>query len=95
MDPIQNETMYQVLVFSTILAPIVTAVVELIKRSLPRLEPYLALLSVVVGALLGAAAYPFTDFELTARLWAGGIAGLASTGIYNSLLTRKPPPSDK
>jgi hypothetical protein len=62
-----------------------TAVVELLKRSFSRLEPYLALLP-------GAAAYPFTDFELTARLWAGGIAGLASTGLYNSISTKKPPP---
>ncbi|SDC14812.1 Bacteriophage A118-like holin, Hol118 [Terribacillus halophilus] len=92
MDPIQNETMYQVLVFATILAPIVTAMMELLKRSFPRLVPYHAILSVVVGALLGAAAYPFTDFELAARLWAGGIAGLASTGLYNTLFSRKPPP---
>ncbi|QXE03448.1 holin [Terribacillus sp. DMT04] len=84
--------MYQVLVFSTILAPIVTAVMELIKRSLPRLEPYLALLSVVVGVLLGAAAYPFTVFELTARLWAGGIAGLASTGLITRSSQKTPPP---
>ncbi|WP_428848878.1 holin [Terribacillus saccharophilus] len=92
MDPIQNETMYQVLVFSTILAPIVTALMELLKRSLPRLLPYHALLSLVVGAVLGAAAYPFTDFELTARLWAGGLAGLASAGLYNSFSSRKHPP---
>ncbi|MFP7479112.1 holin [Terribacillus aidingensis] len=92
MEPIQNEIMYQVLVFATILAPIVTAVMELLKRSFPRMVPYQAFLSLVVGAMLGAAAYPFTDFELAARLWAGGIAGLASTGIYNTLLTRKQPP---
>jgi RsiW-degrading membrane proteinase PrsW (M82 family) len=92
MDPIQNETMYQVLVFATILAPIVSAVMELLKRSLPRLKPYHALLSLFVGAMLGAAAYPFTDFELTARLWAGGLAGLASAGLYNSFSSRKHPP---
>lgn len=92
MEPIQNETMYQVLVFATILAPIVTALMELLKRSFPRAKPYHALLSLVVGALLGAAAYPFTDFELTARLWAGGIAGLASAGLYNTFSSRKQPP---
>lgn len=92
MEPIQNETMYQVLVFATILAPIVTAMMELLKRSFPRLKPYHAVLSLIVGALLGAAAYPFTDFELTARLWAGGVAGLASAGLYNTFSSRKHPP---
>ncbi|MFP7492310.1 holin [Terribacillus saccharophilus] len=92
MDPIQNEAMYQMLMFATILAPIVTAVVELLKRSFSRLASYHAILSVLVGAMLGAAAHPFLDFELTVRLWAGGIAGLASAGLYNSFSSRKPPP---
>ncbi|SEQ11509.1 hypothetical protein SAMN04487883_10344 [Bacillus licheniformis] len=36
----------------------------------------------MIGLLIGAAAYPFTDLELVLRLWSGGLAGLTATGLF-------------
>lgn len=73
----------QIMVFATVLCPIVTALVELVKRTFPNLSKRaVPLLSVVVGLLIGAAAVPFTDMDLVFRLWSGGFAGIAATGLF-------------
>lgn len=74
--------MEAVLIFATILAPIVTALVQLVKQTVSVPKNYLPLTAVVVGVLLGAGAYPFTDLDLVLRIWAGGFAGLAATGLF-------------
>lgn len=74
--------MEQVLIFATVLLPIVTAVVELVKKTVNFPKNLIPLISLVVGLFIGAIAYPFTDFELILRLWAGGFAGLAGTGLF-------------
>lgn len=74
--------MKEVLLFATVLLPIVTALVQLLKITVPIKKNFVPLLSFVVGILVGAAAYPFTDLELMLRLWAGGFAGLAGTGLF-------------
>ncbi|EME75209.1 hypothetical protein CHCC20335_1870 [Bacillus paralicheniformis] len=38
--------------------------------------------SFVLGIAFGAVAYPFTDLDPVLRLWAGGFAGLAATGLF-------------
>lgn len=80
--------MEQVLIFATVLLPIVTALVELVKRTVNIPKNYLPLISLIVGLLVGAIAYPFTDFELILRLWAGGFAGLAGTGLFELVKKR-------
>jgi len=80
--------MEQVLLFATVLLPIVTAVVELVKKTVNLPKNYLPLISVIVGLIVGAIAYPFTDFELVLRLWAGGLAGLAGTGLFELVKKR-------
>lgn len=74
--------MEQVLIFATVLLPIVTAVVELVKKTVNLPKNLIPMISLVVGLFIGAIAYPFTDFELILRLWAGGFAGLAGTGLF-------------
>ena len=78
--------MEQVLLFATVLLPIVTALVELVKKTVKLPKNYLPLISVILGLIVGAVAYPFTDFELVLRLWAGGLAGLAGTGLFEICL---------
>ncbi|AQS55303.1 holin [Novibacillus thermophilus] len=75
--------MEQVLIFATILAPIITALVELVKRSVPVPKNVIPAISLVIGLFVGAVAYPFTDLELVLRLWSGGLAGLAATGLFD------------
>ena len=66
---------------ATIVAPITTALVEAVKKGLKPNERIMPLVAVVIGILLGAAAY-FVDAEIGMRLWAGGISGLAATGLF-------------
>jgi hypothetical protein len=72
----------KVLLFSTLLAPLVTGFMELIKRTFPVPKKYIPLSSFLVGLSIGLIATPFTDMNAELRLWSGGIAGLAATGLY-------------
>jgi len=74
--------MTEVLLFATILAPIILALVELVKKSVTFPKNYIPLIALLIGVLIGLAAYPFTDLALDLRLWSGGLAGLASTGLF-------------
>lgn len=74
--------MTEVLLFATILAPIILALVELVKRSVSFPKKYIPLIALLIGVFIGFAAYPFTELQLDLRLWAGGLAGLSSTGLF-------------
>lgn len=74
--------MEAVMVFATILSPVILALVQLVKTTVKLPNNYLPLVALVIGLLVGLAAQPFTDLDLVLRLWAGGIAGLSATGLY-------------
>ena len=84
----ENEVMQQVLIFTTILAPIVTALVQVIKGTVKLPNNALPILSLVAGLGIGTVAFPFTDMDITLRLWAGAFAGLGGTGLYEVLKNR-------
>lgn len=79
----------EVLIFGTVLLPIVTAAVELIKISFPIRKNLIPLISVIVGLIIGVIAFPFTDLDLVMRLWAGGLTGLAGTGLFELIKPRQ------
>ncbi|MFD2046659.1 holin [Ornithinibacillus salinisoli] len=74
--------MDKVLMFATVLLPIITALVEVVKKTFALPKNIIPITSLVVGLGIGAVAYPFTDMDLVLRLWAGGLAGLAGTGLF-------------
>lgn len=74
--------MQEVLTFATVLLPIVTALVQLAKKTAPIPKNYVPIGSLLLGVLIGFLATPFTDLDLVLRLWAGGFAGLSSTGAF-------------
>jgi hypothetical protein len=74
--------MEQVLMFSSLLAPLVTAMMELLKRTFPINKKYIPICSFFAGLLIGFLSAPLTDMDAQLRLWSGGIAGLAATGLY-------------
>lgn len=81
--------MAAVLIFATILAPIITALVEMIKKAVNIPINFVPVLALVVGLLIGFAAQPFTDLDYVNRLWAGGLAGLAATGLFELVKQRE------
>lgn len=84
----ENEVMQQVLIFATLIMPVVAALMEGVKRSVKLPKNFLPAISLIIGLLIGAAAYKFTDMDLVLRLWAGGFAGLAGTGLFELIKKR-------
>lgn len=73
--------MLEILAMATLIAPVVTGVVQAVKKATGVDKRYLPLVAIVVGMVLGALA-TFIDPSITLRLWAGGISGLASVGLF-------------
>lgn len=76
------EVLNNVMAFASVLAVFVLALVQLVKTTINLPKNIVPLVGVVIGILVGAAASPFTDLELVLRLWAGGLAGLSATGLF-------------
>lgn len=85
----QNEVMQAVLVFASVLAIIVTALVQLVKHTVSVPKNLVPLIGFIIGLGVGAAAYPFTDLDLVLRLWAGGISGLSATGLFELAFNKR------
>lgn len=80
--------MADVLIFSAVLAPIITALIEMIKKAVNMPINFVPVLALLVGLVIGFAAQPFTDLDNVNRLWAGGLAGLAATGLFELVKQR-------
>ena len=73
--------MVEILAMATVIAPVTAGVVEVVKQATQVNNRYLPAVATILGMGLGAAAY-FLDAELGLRVWAGGISGLASVGLF-------------
>ncbi|WP_153732514.1 holin [Sporosarcina obsidiansis] len=74
--------MTEVLIFATVLAPIILALVQLVKKTVNIKNNLVSLIAFTVGLFVGVVAAPFTDLDIVLRLWSGGLAGLAATGLF-------------
>ncbi|TSB47115.1 holin [Alkalicoccobacillus porphyridii] len=81
--------MNEILLLSTLIAPMVTGVVQAVKVGFTLSKNFLPLIAMVLGIALGFLSYPFSDIDAASRLWAGGIAGLASVGLFELGNSRK------
>lgn len=81
--------MVQVLNLASGISIIVLILIQLLKKTAPDFDKggskvrFLPLLSIVIGLIIGAIVYPFTDMELILRLWAGFFAGAGASGLYD------------
>lgn len=73
--------MNDILIMATIIAPVTSGVVQAIKSATSIKKRYIPVIATIVGVGLGAAAY-FIEVEIGLRIWAGGISGLAATGLF-------------
>jgi hypothetical protein len=85
----ENEVLNNVLAFASVLAVFVLALVQLVKSNISMPKNLVPFIGLAVGLLIGAVAYPFTDLTLTLRLWAGGLAGLSATGLFELVTNRQ------
>ena len=77
-----HDNLTAVLALASALAVFVLAAVLLIKTTFPVHGRLLPIIGLALGLLIGAASYPFTELSMTLRLWAGGLAGLSATGLF-------------
>jgi hypothetical protein len=73
--------MIEVLAMASLIAPVTSGLVQIVKKS-GISNGMLPFLAVVIGVGLGAGAFSFVDLQLVERLWAGGISGLAAVGVF-------------
>jgi len=73
--------MVEILMMATIIAPVTGGVLQAVKHAALVKPRYIPLLAVFLGIGLGATAY-FLEHDLIIRMWAGGISGLAATGLF-------------
>ena len=73
-----------ILVAITLVA-IVTAVVEVLKRTFNIPKRYLPIVSIAVGILIAVIMWPLSEYELYYMLVVGLIAGLAASGTFDAL----------
>lgn len=76
--------MEQAILVSTILAPVITGLIQIIKQSNKVNNQYLPLVAIVVGVLFGGIyAYLFNE-TIPEYLLGGLISGLGAVGIYQT-----------
>lgn len=74
--------MVELMILVTVLGPVITGLVAVIKSAVKLQNNYIPLVALVVGIFVGFVSQPITDLDLYLRLWAGGISGLVSVGLY-------------
>ncbi|MNK75875.1 Phage holin [compost metagenome] len=77
-----NINLTAVLAFASVLAVFVLAMVQLVKTTVNVKKNLLPVIGLGIGLVIGAVATPFTELDLTLRLWSGGLAGLSATGLF-------------
>lgn len=78
-----------VMAFASMLAVFVLALVQLVKKSIKLPRNAVPVVGFMIGLLTGAAAYPFTELNIVLRLWAGGLAGLSATGLFELVFQQR------
>jgi ABC-type enterochelin transport system permease subunit len=86
---VDNQNLTEVLAFASVLAVFVLALVQMIKKSVDVPKNLLPLVGLVVGLVVGALSSPFTELEITLRLWSGGLAGLSATGLFELAFNKR------
>lgn len=89
-----NEALDHVLAFASVLSVFVMSAVQLVKTTFKPPKRLIPLIGLIIGLLIGASAYPFTPMELSLRLWAGGLAGLSATGLFELAFNNRGNPKE-
>jgi len=74
--------MTEILAMATVITPIVSGVVEAVKRATSVNDNLLPIVAILIGVILGTLATFVVDIDIASRIWAGGISGLAATGLF-------------
>ncbi|ETT46262.1 holin [Paenibacillus odorifer] len=84
-----NQNLTDVLAYASVLAVFVLALVQLVKNNITMPKNLVPFVGLAIGLLIGAVGYKFTELDLVLRLWAGGIAGLSATGLFELAFSKR------
>ncbi|MDO7907176.1 holin [Paenibacillus sp. JX-17] len=84
-----NELLTTVLSFASVLAVFVMSLVQLVKTTINVPKQWIPAIGLAIGLFVGWTSFPFTDLELVPRLWSGGLAGLAATGLFELAFNKR------
>lgn len=74
--------MEEILFLGAAISGIVLGLIELIKATNAIPKRWLPLVGVFIGLVAGYFSYPFSDLSVEMRLWAGLVAALGATGLF-------------
>lgn len=74
--------MQEIMILASVVAPIVLALTEVVKKAVTLPKNIIPLIALVIGINVGVLSTPFTDLDFQVRMWAGAIAGLSATGLF-------------
>lgn len=81
--------MEEVLLFGTIISPIILAFTELFKVTLfneavggDKVKRFTPIIAVVIGIFVGYFSQPFSDLDTELRIWSGILSGLSAVGMF-------------
>ncbi|WP_214720741.1 holin [Exiguobacterium sp. s192] len=74
--------MMEIMILATIIAPITTGLIEVFKQAFNFKKNFIPLIGIIIGLIIGFLAAPISEIDLYLRLWAGGLAGLSASGLY-------------
>lgn len=81
--------MTDILLLTSMLVPIITALVEVAKKAFNIKVNFIPVVALLTGLLTGFLAVPISELDTVMRLWAGGLAGLASVGLFEVIKQRE------
>ena len=81
--------MPEVILFATVIAPIILALVEVFKRAINFPKTYIPLVAIFVGVIVGYFGSAFSNLDVELRIWAGVLAGLSATGLFELVTPSK------
>ncbi|KGE21065.1 holin [Paenibacillus wynnii] len=85
-----NEVLNYVLSFASGLSVFVLALVQLVKKSISIPRNIVPIVGLLLGLLVGVVSGPISNLDLGLRLWAGAIAGLSATGLFELAFKDRP-----
>lgn len=74
--------MVDILILTSVLAPVIAGLVEVVKKTITMKVNFIPVVALLIGLLIGFLAVPISELNTVMRLWAGGLAGLASVGLF-------------
>lgn len=81
--------MMDILILTSVLVPVIAGLVEVVKKAVNMKVNFIPVVALLIGLLIGFLAVPISELNTVMRLWAGGLAGLASVGLFEVVKQRE------